>query len=112
PVAGNIDDIIDAAKYPNIVVVVDFGTVTGQKPAATIFGPVKVLPIGIIETLRVAPYGAGRAGSRTGDNNNALLIGFRRVSIVIHNRHIDAGQRTGTRTGFEGGIGLARGDDC
>src|SRR5699024_7319758 len=110
-VAGNVDDVVDTSQDPDIAVVVGFCTVAGQKPAATVFGPVEIGPVRVIEALRIAPHRAGSTGAGTGDDNDALLVGFRGVARVVDHRDIDAGQRTRTRSGLEGFIRLTWGDD-
>src|SRR5690625_3581252 len=107
----DIDDVVNAAKDPDVAVVVGFGAVTGQEPAATVFGPVIIIPVGIVEAFRVTPDGPSSTRSWPGHDDDPLLIGGRGEAGFIHNRDVDTGKWAGAGTRFERRIGLARRDD-
>src|SRR5699024_1103306 len=110
-VPRNVDDVVNATQDPDVAVFIRFRSVAGKEPAAAVFGPVVALPVGVVEAFRVAPDGAGSAGTGTGDDDDALFVGGRGVARSIYNSDVDAGEWAGAGTGFKTGVGLARGDD-
>ncbi len=93
-VAGNVDNVIDAAHDPDITVFIF---------SCAIAGEVHILelgPVGVFVSLVVAVYGAKHGRPGFFDHKVSTLVGLARRAVFADDIHHDAGERAGCGSGF------------
>ena len=96
----NVDHVVDTAEDVHVAFLVFLCAVTGQEPAALAV----VAPVGVQESLRVLPHGAGHGGANLIDHDEALPTRLHRVAVLIHHAGGHARNGAGSATGQGGAV--------
>src|ERR1700722_5190202 len=104
--AGDFDDVIDAAQNPYVAIFVALGGITGEIDAGDFF------PVLAVVTFVVTVDGAEHGWPGLLDSEVAGLAGAYRFTFHIHNARRDSGKRQSSGAGFRWrGAGQRRNHD-
>src|SRR5215510_4239242 len=105
--AAYINNIVDAAHYPEITLLVAPGAVSGE------INPVNLRPILLFVTLVIAPDGPEHRGPGPLDDKVTALICANRFAVAGHDAGVDTGEGLGCGAGLGGsGAGNGSNHDC
>ena len=95
-VAGDVDDVVDAAHDPEVAVLVAAGAVAGEVDAGDL------APVLLLEALGVAVDGAQHRRARAFDHEKAACVGGTDLPLSIDDIGDDAGKRRVAEPGLVG----------